>query len=123
MLTLTEAQWQALQQSEVDQFVAAVCDEFLAHRPDMRDQPGREAVLARMQAAYDYAARVGFTSTPHIVRLMHWAADAPRIHDEPPVDRYLRKPGATPEQRFDELDALVRHKLEGDGEWPLQPSP
>jgi hypothetical protein len=123
MLRLTEAQWQALQQGEARQFISAVCDEFLTHRPEMREQPGREAVLARMRAAYDYAARVGFTSTPHIVWLMHWAADAPRIHDEPPVDRCLRKPGATPEQRFDELDAVVRHKLEGDGEWPLQPSP
>ncbi|WP_156824688.1 hypothetical protein [Caldimonas manganoxidans] len=28
-----------------------------------------------------------------------------------------------PERRFDELDAVVRHKLKGDGEWPLQPSP
>jgi hypothetical protein len=100
-----------------------VCDEFLAHRPDRREQPGREAVLARMRAACDYPARVGFSSTPHIVRLVRWSADAPRIHDEPPVDRCLRKPGVTPEQRFDELDAVVRHKLKGDGEWPLPPSP
>lgn len=111
MLTLTEAQWQALQQSDVDQFVAAVCDGFLAHRPDMREMPGREAILARMQAAYDYAAHAGFTSTPHIVRLMVLSADAPRILEDPLVDRYLRKPGATREQRLDDLDAVVNNKL------------
>lgn len=122
MLTLTEAQWRALQQSEANQFVAAVCDAFLAHRTDMREHPGREAVLARMQAAYDYAARVGFCSTTHIVRLLHWAADAPRIHDEPPVDRYLRKPGATPEQRLDELGAVVQYRFKEIGAWPQQPS-
>ena len=114
MLTLTEAQWQTLQQGEARQFVAAVCDEFLANRPEMREQPGREVVLVRMQDAYDYAARAGFTSTPHIVRLMYLSADAPRIHDDPLVDHYLRKPGATPEQRLDDLDALMKHKLKGD---------
>ncbi len=114
MLTLTEAQWRTLQQGEARQFVAAVCDEFLANRPEMREHPGREVVLERMQAAYDYAARAGFTSTPHIVRLMYLSADAPRIHDDPLVDHYLRKPGATPEQRLDDLDALMKNKLKGD---------
>jgi hypothetical protein len=114
MLTLTDAQWQALQQGEARQFVAAVCDEFLANRPDMLAQPGREAVLARMQDAHDYAARVGFTSTPHIVRLMYLSADAPRIHDDQLVDGYLRKPGATPEQRLDDLDAVMNNKLKGN---------
>lgn len=114
MLTLTEAQWQTLQQGEARQFVAAVCDEFLDNRPEMREQPGRDEVLARMQDAYGYAARAGFTSTPHIVRLMVLSADAPHIHDDPLVDHYLRKPGATPEQRLDDLNALMKHKLKGD---------
>ena len=113
MLTLTEAQWQALQQGEARQFVAAVCDEFLVNRPEMRGHPGSEVVLERMQAAYDYAARAGFTCTPHIVRLMVLSADAPRIHDDPLVDHYLRKPGATPEQRLDDLDAVMNNKLKG----------
>lgn len=114
MLTLTDAQWQALQQGEARQFVALVCDEFLAQRPGMLEQPGRRALLARMQDAYDYAAGAGFTSTPHIVRLMYLAADAPRIHDDPLVNGYLRKAGATPEQRLDELDAVMRNKLKGN---------
>ncbi|MDR6582671.1 hypothetical protein HBH1_03469 [Herbaspirillum sp. BH-1] len=114
MLTLGEAQWQALQQSEARQFVAAVCDAFLGDRPEMRDHPGREEVLKRMQHAYDYAARTGFTSTPHIVQLMYLTADAARIHDDPLVDRYLRKPGATPEQRLDDLNAVMKQLLKGD---------
>ena len=111
MLTLTNAQWTALQQGEARQFVAAVCDGFLENRPEMLERPGRMKLLQRMQDAYDYAARVGFTSTPHIVRLMYLSADAPRIHDDPQVDGYLRKPGATPEQRLDDLDAVMNHKL------------
>lgn len=115
MLTLTEAQWLKLQQEESRRFVNSVCDEFLEHRVEMRKQPGRAAVLKRMQDAFDYAAGAGFSSTPHIMRLMHLVADAPRIHDDPLVDRYLRKPGATPEQRLDDLDAVMKKKLEGDG--------
>jgi hypothetical protein len=111
MLTLTAEQWQTLQQNEARQFVVAVRDQFLAKRPDMREQPGRKEVLVRMQDAYDYAIRSGFTSTPHIVRLMYLSADSPRIHDDPLVDRYLRKHGATPEQRLDDLDAVMKHKL------------
>lgn len=114
MLKLSEAQWEQLQERDTRLFVAAVCDQFLGNRPEMSEQPGREVVRARMQAAYDYAAMAGFTSTPHIVRLMYLSADAPRIHDDAQVDRYLRKPGATPEQRLDDLDAVIKHNLQGD---------
>ena len=111
MLTLTESQWQALQQGEARHFVAEICDEFLVTRPEMSERPGADATRSRMQAAYDYAVRAGFKSASHIMRLMYLAADAPRIHDDPVVDRYLRKPGRTPEDRLDDLDALLRHKL------------
>jgi hypothetical protein len=113
MLTLSSAQWRELQIRDAKEFVATVCDQFLANRPDMMDEPGRDAVLDRMQAAHGYAVKVGFTSTPHIVRLMYLAADAPGIHDDPLVDGYLRKPGATPEQRLDDLLAVMNKKLEG----------
>jgi hypothetical protein len=114
MLKLNEAQWQALQQGETRGFVVGVCDDFLRNRPEMLAQLGRKVVLARMQAAYDYAIRIGFASTPHVVRLMYLSADAPGIHDDKLVDYYLRKPGATPEQRLDEIDAIVKLKLKGD---------
>ncbi len=114
MLTLNEGQWQTMQAHEVQRFVSGVCEQFLGERPEMREQPGRDVVAARMQVAHDYAIGAGFTSTPHIVRLMYLAADAPAIHDDPGVDRYLRKPGATPEQRLDDLDAVMNHKLRGN---------
>ncbi|MGC4075491.1 MAG: hypothetical protein QM702_00345 [Rubrivivax sp.] len=113
MLKLTDLQWLALNRDEAKRFVAAVCDGFLVDRPSAHEHPGRQTILVRMQQAYDYAARAGFNSTPHIVRLMVLAADAPRIHDDPLVDRYLRKPGATPEQRLDDLDAVMKHQLDG----------
>lgn len=112
MLKLSQTQWDELQARDTHQFVAAVCDQFLANRPDMLDLPGRAAVQGRMQAGHDYAVRIGFTSTPHIVRLMYLAADAPGIRDDPLIDAYLRKPGATPEQRLDDMIAVMNKKLE-----------
>jgi hypothetical protein len=112
LLKLSEAQWDELQRRGAGQFVAAVSDQFLSKRPDMLDRPGRAAVQDRMQAAHAYAVRIGLHSTQHVVRLLYLAADAPAIHDDPVVDAYLRKPGATPNQRLDDLLAVVRKKLE-----------
>ncbi|MBB5018304.1 hypothetical protein HNQ59_001592 [Chitinivorax tropicus] len=107
MLELNLEQWQALQRLDAGQFVAAVAAQFQAQRPDS----DRTTVQTRMQAAHDYATKAGFTSTPHIIRLLYLATDAPHIHDDPVVDSYLRKPGATPEQRLDDLDAVINAHL------------
>lgn len=112
MLKLSEAQWSELQSRDARQFAAAVCEQFLSNRADLLERPGRTAVLQRMQAAHDYALLIGVTSTQHIVRLMYLAADAPAIHDDALVDAYLRKPGATPEQRLDDMLAVMNYKLE-----------
>lgn len=113
MLQFNDVQWQSLLQAETDQFIMSVCEEFLAQRPEMLAKPGWDSVLANMRAAYGYALRLGFTSTPHIVRLMYLSADAPGIHDDQLVNIYLRKRGATPEQRLDELDAVMANQLRG----------
>lgn len=121
MLTLDERQWQALKACDDRQFVAVICNQFLAGRPDRVADPGRDRVLETMQRAFDYAIRIGFTSRPHVVRLMCLAADAPGIHDDQPVDAYLRKQGATPEQRLDDLQAVMDAKLKErkEAKWPL----
>lgn len=111
MLTLSEAQWRELQARDAGNFVTTVCYQFLGERPDMVEAPGGKVVLDRMQAAHDYATRVGFTSNPHVVRLLYLAADVPGIHDDPLVDGSLRKPGATPEQRLGDLLAVMNNKL------------
>jgi hypothetical protein len=111
MLSFSEAQWRELQQCDARNFVAAVCDQFLAERVGMADLPSREAVQGRMQAAHDHALRIGFTSTAHIVRWMYLTADAPSIHGDPVVDAHLRKPGATPEERLDDMVAVLNAKL------------
>lgn len=111
MLTLDATQWADLKARDMDSFVAAVCDQYLETRPEMAAAPGRNVILRQMQGAHDYAVRAGFTSNPHIVRWLYFAADAPGIHEDKQIDSYLRKPGATPEQRLDDMLALVMHEL------------
>lgn len=112
MLKLSQAQWDELQVHDTHQFVESVRDQFLSNRQDMVSEPGRDAIRERMQNAFDYAVDIGFTSTPHIVRLLYLAADAPGIHDDPVINGYLRKPGATPEQRLDDMLVVIDKKLE-----------
>ncbi len=111
MLTLNDSQWAELTARDTTSFVAAVCDQYLLTRPDRAVAPGREAILTQMNGAHDYAGRIGFTATPHIVRWLYLAADAPGIHEDKMVDAYLRKPGAPPEQRLDEILAVVMNEL------------
>lgn len=111
MLTLNQEQWSQLKARDGATFAAAVCDQFLSTRPEMSASPGRQVVLTRMVAAQNYALRAGFVSTPHIVHLMYLSADAPAIHDDPVVDAHLRRKGATPEQRLDDLLAVVAADL------------
>ncbi|MBX9684004.1 MAG: hypothetical protein K2X41_09475 [Hyphomicrobium sp.] len=112
MLKLSQDQWDELQVRDTHQFVESVCDQFLSNRQDMVSEPGRDAIRERMQNAFDYAVDIGFKSTPHIVRLLYLAADAPGIHDDPLINGYLRKPGATPEQRLDDMLVVIDKKLE-----------
>ncbi|SCB07122.1 hypothetical protein [Cupriavidus alkaliphilus] len=111
MLTLSEAQWQALRHTEVQNFVGAVCDQFLAHRPELLREPGKEEVLGRMRTAHDFAAKIGMESTPHIVRLLYLCVDAPQLAADTDFQAYLQKPGTTPELRLDDLSAVIEHIL------------
>jgi hypothetical protein len=111
MLKLSEAQWRELQARDAGNFVATICYQFLSERPDMVESPGGQEVQRRMQAAHDYAMSLKYTSNPHVVRLMYLSADAPGIHDDPAVHHVLSKPGARPEQRLDDLIAVVDFKL------------
>ncbi|WP_432239883.1 hypothetical protein [Herbaspirillum robiniae] len=117
MLTLTNAQYQTFLARDTQNFVAAVADQFLAKRPEMLTDPGRTEIIARMQTAYDTAQQLGFTSTPHMVYMMYIEADGPGMFADEMIRHYLTRPGATPEQRLDDFDALLREharRLKGE---------
>jgi hypothetical protein len=119
MLTLSKEQWKQLQSRDDQQFTATVCDQYLASHPDMAQTPGREVVLNQMRMAREFADRLGFTDAPHIVQLMYLLTEAPALIDNPRFASHLRKPGATPEQRLDDLFAVMKYKLKGEASiWP-----
>lgn len=111
MLRLDQSQLNQLQTLDANNFVAAVCDQYLAKREDRVANPGREGVLQRMTAAYRHAVTLGIESPPVLVEFLYLAADAPRFWEDKAIDYQLRKPGATAEQRFDELLAVMRQQL------------
>ncbi|WP_090435944.1 hypothetical protein [Duganella sp. CF458] len=115
MFKLSHAQYEALRARDSNQFVDVVCDQFLESRPELAGVPGRTAIYDRMFGAFNFAKGLGFRSTPHVIRLMYLSADAPGIHADPVVSAHLRRPGASPEQRLDDLLAVVRNKLKGMG--------
>jgi hypothetical protein len=111
VITLSEEQWSLLKKRDTASFVDSVCEQYVRTHRAFAPGTTREQTLPIMQAAYEFAERAGFTSTPHIVHLMYFAADAPGVLDEPAVIAQLRKPGATPERRFDDLLAVFSVEL------------
>ncbi|WP_433694022.1 hypothetical protein [Herbaspirillum seropedicae] len=109
MLTLTDAQYQTFLACDTQNFVVAVADQFLNKRREMLAEPGRTEIIARMRAAYDNGINLGFTSAGHLIYLMYMSADYPGIFERPMAQRYLLKPGAAPEQRLDEIKAILSH--------------
>ncbi|UWE16341.1 hypothetical protein [Herbaspirillum huttiense] len=47
---------------------------------------------------------------PTLIYMMYLSADWPGLFRRPGTVRYLRRPGATPEQRLDDMIAVL-HKL------------
>jgi hypothetical protein len=88
-----------------------VADQLITGRPGLQDE--RSVVLKRLGATHRLAGEVGFTSSPHIIRLLHLAADAPGLHQDPDVRAWLSRLGQSPEQRLDDLLAVVDHHLQG----------
>ena len=111
MLSFSPAQWQALREDEAQRFVAAVTDQLIAGRPNLQAQ--RPAVLKLLIAMHGLAAQVGLTSTPHIIRLLHLAADTPGLYEDPALRSWLTRPVQNPEQRLDELLSVVDRTLQG----------
>lgn len=111
MLTFSAAQWQAIRDDETHRFVAAVADQLLASRPELRDQ--RPALLERLKAMHRLASEVGLQSTPDVIRLLHLAADASSLHRDPALKAWLTRPGRSPEQRLADVLAVVDWKLKG----------
>lgn len=113
MIKLSPDQCEEFRSRDMKHFVRSVFDQFAESRSKELDQPDRAAAFHSMSQAFEFAIRSGFTSTPHLIRLMFLAGDIHGVHNDQAVRTYLLRPGATPEQRLDDLLAVVNHKLKG----------
>ncbi|WP_413458264.1 hypothetical protein [Herbaspirillum huttiense] len=117
MIRLDEDDLARLRARDTEHFIAAVADQFLAERADLQRVPGRSEVIRRMREAYAHGLSLGFGTLSHLIYMMYLSADWPGLFRRPGTVRYLRRPGATPEQRLDDMIAVL-HKLAApqDGE-------
>lgn len=112
MLELTSEQYRQFLHIDTQHFIAAAADQYLAQHQDMRSDPGRNAVIERMRITYERGRLMGFTSTPHLLYMMTLEAGAPGLFGDELIRHYLSMPGATPEQRLDDFDAILANELQ-----------
>lgn len=111
MLKFDAAQLRHLERADRARFIEAVAALFLKGR--MANSNDGDLVFDRMCAAHEYAESIGISSTPSMVQFMFLAADAPAIFEDPLITRQLEKPGATAQQRLNDLLAVMHWKLGG----------
>ncbi len=112
MIELTPEQYRQFLHSDTQHFIAAAADQYLAQHPDMRSDPGRNAVIERMRIAYERGRSIGFTSTAHLLYMMTLEAGAPGLFGDELILHYLSTPGGSPEQRLDDFDVLLADELQ-----------
>jgi hypothetical protein len=107
MLEFSEAQLQQLAQLEARGYVDRVYDDIVAEHPEQDVKQLRQ----RLYGAYDYAVALGLHSPELLTQFLYYEAAAPGLYAAPVVDAWLRKPGATAEQRWADLVAVINSKM------------
>jgi hypothetical protein len=118
MLKFTEQQLQQLAELEERGYVTRVRDEIIAEHQELKQD---EYLLDRLNRAYDHALTLGFTDIKVITQFLYQEAFAPDFYKTPAVHAWLTKPGASVEQRFTDLLAIVRRKAEAQTETQTAP--
>ncbi|TWI62537.1 hypothetical protein IP91_04057 [Pseudoduganella lurida] len=109
MLKFSSSQLTALKQLEEHQYVEAVRKNILSDMPELASD---DTLACRLEQAYRHAVGLHFVDGAAITQFLYYEAAAPTFYRQPPIDGWLRKPGAAVEQRFYDLIALTRSKLE-----------
>ena len=107
MLELTEEQLLQLALMDARAYVDGVYDEIVTDDPSLNAPDLRN----RLYRAYDYAVGLGLLRQDTLTEFLHYEATAKEFYKRPAIDAWLRKPGATPEQRFADLIAATQSKF------------
>jgi hypothetical protein len=108
MLELTEAQLQQMRQHEHAGFVSRVRADLLTRFPDLASD---ESLQQRLSVAHDRALALGLESAQARTQFLYQEAFAPGFSEQAAVTAWLKRPGASPEQRWRDFMALADTRL------------
>jgi hypothetical protein len=90
-------------------FISAVKDSIREVDPTLADDP---AILDKLTEAFREARAAGLTRDKLLADFIYLEIQAPGFHRHPSIRRWLRKRGAVPDERFDDLMEVLRNKAE-----------
>ena len=107
MLEFSDKQLRQLALMDARSYVDGVHDEIVANDPSLKTSDLRN----RLYRAHDYAMGLGLLRQNALTEFLHYEAAAKEFYKQSVIDAWLRKPGATPEQRFADLVATAQSKF------------
>ena len=108
MLELSEQQLARMQRHEHAGFVGRVHAEIVREFPELAGDVG---LLQRLNAAHDRALALGLESGRARTQFLYQEAFAPGLSQQPAVTAWISRPGASPEQRWNDFMALANARL------------
>lgn len=89
-------------------FVMAIRDSIVLEHPQLGDDP---ALLDRLAQAYVEAERIGLVQHELLAEFLRLEAKAPGFYQQSAIAKWLRKRGASTDDRFRDLLDVLRKKL------------
>lgn len=106
MLENEDRQHRDISTSDEREFVATIRHGAVSANPKLGDDP---TLLERLAEAYGDAKRMGLTQDVLLAEFLHLEAQVPGFYRRPMTSKWLKKPGASIEERFtDLLDVLLK---------------
>lgn len=111
MLELSETQMAQMDALEQRDFVRRVHLELVAQAPELAADA---QLLERLQAAHQAAQRFGIAGAGNRTQFLYQEAFAPSFWRQADIAGWLAKPGATPDQRWQDFIAAVKDATGGN---------
>ena len=111
MLELTENQLQQMRQHEHAGFVSRLRAEIVRDFPELSNDADLEH---RLGIAHDRAIALGLDSGTSRTQFLYHEAFTPSFSRQPAVTAWIKRPGASAEQRWRDFMALASAKLGAD---------
>lgn len=105
----TEQQQTGLSTRAEPDFVTAARNSIVIANPRLGDDP---TLLDRLAKAYGEARRMGLMHHELLAEFLRLEADVPSFYRQSAISKWLKRPGASIDDRFKDLLDVLRKKLE-----------